>query len=731
MGPKKTSNKNVLIMYGSIVGIFLFILSGHYGLYKKANPSAGLFDGIGGAFNHLRSNFFNMFPFTGDAWKFFTISVLIIAFCGFYLYIDGKRKEVTMRGREGGTAEWNGDLKEYNKQYTDPKNSPKSKLYPSENAILSNDIFLSLNTRQTMRNNNTLVIGGSGSGKSRFYVKPNLLQANASYVVTDPAGELLASTGKFLENKGYEIKIFNLMDMKRSHRYNPFRYVHADKEEEVLTMIDCLIENTTSSNKKGGDQFWESAEKTLLRALCYYLIKYEKPEDQNWSTVMFLLRQASVDEEHPEAESNLDKLFNEVAKTEPESIAVTQYKSFKQGAGKTLKSILISCSVRLSVFDIEQLACLTNEDDMDLANMGMERRAYFVITPQTTETFNFLVAMLYTQMFQVLYEEGGKLLEEGRYFNYEIRFLLDEFVNIGKIPQFDVKIATMRKYRISCAVILQAIAQLKTVYEEADATIIANCDTKLFLGGADKETAEYLSEMFGKQTIREANSSMSYGSSKSNSQSYSYKERNLINPDELLRMDNNNCIVWVRGLQPFYTTKFDYPKHPNYPLTGDAKDELLYVNNLNNMQHAKASDTNEIKKKEEKRKQTAFAIDVAMRSLVRNAVLSGNSLSTEPIPFEQYIDKYTNNKDGDIFEQLSVVKTITPVTEKESNILSNELGLAILKSIPNRARNIILDYKKKLTEDNNVEKPSLIEHIQNVEPEAVDEFTQMFYATSN
>lgn len=729
MNPKKSNNKKLLIGYASILGIFLFIFSGHYGLYMKANSTASFFEGIGGAFSHLKDNIFNIFPYTGDAWKCFLITVGIAAFIAFYLYTDRKRKEVTMRGKEGGTAAWNSNIGEYNKQYTDPPRSPRFKLYPSENAILSQEVLLSLNTRQTMRNNNTLVIGGSGSGKSRFYVKPNLLQANASYVVTDPAGELLASTGKFLENKGYKIKIFNLMDMKRSHRYNPFRYVHPDKEEEVLTMIDCLIENTTSSNKKGGDQFWESAEKTLLRALCYYLIKYERPEDQNWSTVMFLLRQASVDEEHPEAESNLDKLFNEVAKTEPESIAVTQYKSFKQGAGKTLKSILISCSVRLSVFDIEQLACLTNEDDMDLTNMGMEKRAYFVITPQTTETFNFLVAMLYTQMFQVLYEEGGKLLEDGKYFNYEIRFLLDEFVNIGKIPQFDVKIATMRKYKISCAVIIQAIAQLKTVYEEADATIIANCDTKLFLGGADKETAEYLSEMFGKQTIREANSSMSYGSSKSNSQSYSYKERNLINPDELLRMDNKNCIVWVRGLQPFYTIKFDYPKHPNYPLTGDAKDEYLYINNLDNMKKTSEAKDKEPKKKKEKQKQTAFEIDIAMRSLVRNAILNGGSIISESLSYEEYVKKYANSSDGDIFEQLSVINTTLPLTNTEKEILSNELGLAILKSIPNKARNIIMEYKKRVSSAA-VPKPSLVEHIQNVEPEAVDEFTKTFYTTN-
>lgn len=641
----------------------------------------------------------------------------------FFMYIQHERRKTTMQGKEGGTAKWNTKTGLYNKTYTDPPGSSKSKLYPSNNAILSNDVFLNLDTRKTMRNNNVMVIGGSGSGKSRFYVKPNLLQANACYVCTDPAGELLASTGTFLENQGYDIKVFNLMQMRKSHRYNPFRYVHADKEEEVLTMIDCLIENTTSSNKKGGDQFWESAEKTLLRALCYYLIKHEDdPADKNWSTVMFLLRQASVDEEHADYESNLDKLFNAVAKEDPDSIAVTQYQSFKQGAGKTLKSILISCSVRLSVFDIEQLANLTNEDDMDLTNMGMQKRAYFVITPQTTETFNFLVAMLYSQMFQVLYEEGGKLIDQGSSFKYEVRFLLDEFVNIGRIPQFDVKIATMRKYRISCAVIVQAISQLEPLYE-AWSAIIGNCDSMLFLGGIDKETLEYISETLGSQTIRKGSSSHSLGSKGGANESFSFETRKLMNPDELSRMDNKNCIVIIRGLNPFYTRKFEYTRHPNYQLTGDAKKELLYVNDIDNMSSTKTSVQNNTTKPGK----TAFEIERDIRIALKKAAEKGELGISDPVSFDQYVKNFDIQTGSGVFEKLSEIRISKEADETAENVVNAEIARSILKSIENnKAKKIILMYKERMSQNKHGKHENLLDVIQKEIPEEVDEWTRTF-----
>lgn len=739
MEPKE-NNKGLYAIIAGLYEIFIFFISCHIGKYQHRNPSAEFGEIMRNGIDNFREHPLSI-SFTVEGWKLFTILTFASAFCVFYYYVYHSARKKSMQGKEGGTAHWNTKIGEYNKTYTDPAQSKKAKLYPSENAIISNDIFLTLNTRQSQRNNNTLVIGGSGSGKSRFYVKPNILQANACYVCTDPAGELLASTGTFLENQGYTIKIFNLMQMSKSHKYNPFRYVHAEKEEEVLTMIDCLIENTTSANKKGGDQFWESAEKTLLRALCYYLIKNEKPADQNWSTVMFLLRQASVDEDHPDTESNLDKLFNEVAKnyekkvieakqnglTPPnEPIELTQYKSFKQGAGKTLKSILISCSVRLSVFDIEQLANLTNEDEMDLENMGMEKRAYFVITPQTTETFNFLVAMLYSQMFQTLYEVGGKLLDEGKFFNYEVRFLLDEFVNIGRIPQFDVKIATMRKYRISCAVILQTVSQLDNVYEKAAGAIIGNCDTKLFLGGDDKDTVEYLSEMLGTQTIRTGN--LSVGSKKGGgSESFSYTNRKLMNPDELGHISNKKCIVNIRGLYPFFTRKFMYERHPNYKYTGDANKEYLYKNTINNMENsnkklavtgASASSMPQL---------SYFDIEKNIRLQLRKKA-EGKLDEFSPQDLNTYLQKYGQMSDVNIFDEMSDISFKTELSSAERETVSNELARVILKTAKiDKARKIISAYKQKMSVPNGGLRETILDTVKQEAPEAIDEWTREFY----
>lgn len=727
MEPKKKNTKLYLII-AAIGAVIAFLICCHAAAYKHYYPNTDNL--LRGAIQRFTSAPLDIFPIYSDAWKYFALTLGVAGFIFVFFYVDQERRKVSMRGKEGGTAKWNTNFNKYNKIYTDPPGSPKANLYPSNNAILSNEVFLNMDGRKTLRNNNVMVIGGSGSGKSRFYVKPNLLQANASYVCTDPAGELLASTGTFLENQGYQIKIFNLMDMRKSHRYNPFRYVHADREEEVLTMIDCLIENTTSANKKGGDQFWESAEKTLLRALCYYLIKYEAPEDQNWSTVMFLLRQASVDEEHADYESNLDKLFNAVAKKDPNSIAVTQYQSFKQGAGKTLKSILISCSVRLSVFDIEQLANLTNEDDMDLAQMGMQKSAYFVITPQTHETFNFLVAMLYSQMFQVLYEEGGKLLEEGKSFNHEVRFLLDEFVNIGRIPQFDVKIATMRKYRISCSVILQAISQLEPLYE-AWSAIIGNCDSMVFLGGIDKETSEYISDILGSQTITKGSHSHSLGQKGGANESISYESRKLINPDELVHMDNKNCIVNIRGLYPFYATKFKYERHPNYKLTGDANPAYLYENKLNTMISGSSSvseDSNAETKDIEKpsTSKTMFEIERDVKAEIKRAYENGEISISDPVSLFEYNEKFKIETGNNVLEQMSIISLDDEESKEIKTAISNEVGKSILKGMSKeKAKRIIMRYKNNSMK-NNVKKKTLIEEIQETDPEEIDEWTQMF-----
>ncbi len=724
MGPK-SNNKKPYIIAGIIYSIIVFILSCHAGVYIKFHPKEGGLGIIGKALEHFSKNPLNMFPVTGKAIGYFFGIMAVSAAVAFYLYYYYKARERSMPGKESGSAKWNTDYKGYNKVFTDPPGSPKNN--GPNNAILSQDISLNLDTRATMRNNNVLVIGGSGSGKSRFFIKPNAAQLNANMVLTDPSGEMLASLGKLLEDNGYTLKIFNLVEMQKSHCYNPFYYVSPERDEEVLTMIDCLIQNTTSSNKKGGDQFWESAEKTLLRALCFYLVKHCNIKDRSWSTVAWLLRRASVDENDANHESDLDKLFNAVKEEEPDSIAVKQYDSFKQGAGKTLKSIIISCSVRLGVFDIEQIANLTNSDDMDLVNMGFGKKAYFVVTPQADDTFNFLVAMLYTQMFQTLYNEGNRLISENKSFDYEVRFLLDEFANIGQIPQFDKKISTMRKYRISCCVVIQAISQLKTIYPDEWETIIGNCDSWIFLGGADKTTLEYLSDILGTQTIRTGSSSHSSGK-KDFSESFQYTSRKLMNPDELGRMSNKNCIVSVRGLPPFFTKKYDYTHHPNYKFTGDKNKKFLYVNTLDNMH--KTTEESEVEK--ERGVSTENVLRRAKFLMKRAAIENGDSdFSSNILTIEEYLNKNKIDNLGNFFERCSVVDISSSLTDDELGILTMSTASSIMKELSSSQVKQVIEEFKEATSGMNKKSPldtgiSLVNKLVDDFPDEVDEFTRMF-----
>ena len=728
MTPKE-SNKKFYIIAGAVYTLIVFVLCCHAGVYLKFHPKEGGLEIIGKALEHFSRNPLNLFPITGKALGYFLGIMAISAFVAAYLYFYYKARERSMPGKESGSSKWNTDYKEYNKEFTDPKGSPVNT--GKNNAILSQQIFLNLDTRATQRNNNVLVIGGSGSGKSRFYIKPNIAQKNANYVITDPAGEMLASLGTMLVNDGYKLKIFNLVEMQKSHCYNPFSYVSPERDEEVLSMIDCLIKNTTSSNKKGGDQFWESAEKTLLRALCFYLVKHCAESDRSWATVAWLLRRASVDENDANHESDLDKLFNSVKEEDPDSIAVKQYDSFKQGAGKTLKSIIISCSVRLGVFDIEQIANLTSRDDMDLANLGMGKKALFVITPQADDTFNFLVAMLYTQIFQTLYNEGNKLIAENKSFDYEVRFLLDEFANIGQIPQFDKKISTMRKYRISCSVVIQAISQLKTIYPDEWETIIGNCDSWVFLGGADKTTLEYLSDILGTQTIRTGSSSHSSGK-KDFSESFQYTSRKLMNPDELGRMRNKNCIVSVRGLAPFYSKKYDYVKHPNYKLTGDKDKKLLYVNTLDNMRKSESKDD----EKKEKGIETDNIIKRAKFLMKRVSPKNNDSdFSSNILTIEEYLNKNKIDSLGNFFERCSVVDVSSSLSDDELGMLTMSTASSIMKELGSvQVKQVIEEFKESLEATENKNKPlktgvGLMNKLVDDFPDEVDEFTKMFFTS--
>lgn len=644
MNPEKEQDKSLYIAFGVIGILFAIFYSCHVGVYLSEYPNADLLEGFFNGFSHISENPLNFLPVTGDTFIALGIIGLISTFVFLLLKIENDKRKDMMPGKESGSAKWFKNIKKFNEKYSDPQGSTKSD--GPNNMILSQKVFMNMNTRQTLFNNNVLVIGGSGSGKSRFFVKPNILQANTNYVITDPAGELLASTGKFLESQGYEIKIFNLVDMAKSYCYNPFNYIRDD--EGVLTMIDCLITNTTPPNTRGGDQFWVKSETALLQALCFYLVHYQPKERRNFHEVMRLLRAAGVDENNPDKKSKLDDIFERIHQQDPDSLAYKQYMTFKMGAGKTLKSILISCAVRLTVFNLPQVSALTNIDTIDLASMSKGKKALFVITPQASETYNFLVSMLYSQLFETLYYEGNsRLVTHGsEMLERDIRFLLDEFVNIGQVPQFTKKLATMRKYGISCSVIIQNIAQLKPLYEDWE-TIIGNCDTLIFLGGHEYSTLEYISNILGVTTITVRNSSRSRGRSQGSSQSWNRTQRKLLNPDELGNINNKMCVIKIRSLDPFLTPKYNYPKHPNYKYTGDASDKNKFINTLNNNKpHSKAEAT--LRLEEMKRKMSAQAA---------KSVNAKGKLFSEPMPFDAFAENFDVKNAEDLFNRFSIVET--------------------------------------------------------------------------
>ena len=521
---------------------------------------------------------------------------------------------------ESGSARWNEDLKKFYQTYTEMTNWPKlfesnktlrsikdgiikfnnfmvklpliGALYKplvekiammfrrpqtetgNKNMIFTKEVYMSMDGRKTQRNNNACVIGGSGAGKSRFLVKPNVLNANCSMVITDPSGELLETMGGFLVQEGYELRVFNLVQMDHSNCYNPFHYIR--NQEGVLIMINALIKNTTPKGSNTSDPFWEKAETALLQAICFYLMSECNPEDQNFSNVMKLLRCAKAAEGQEDVDSTLDILFNDLKEREPEHIAVQSYAVFKSaGGGKTAQSILISCQTRLQTFNLDAIKNLTSTDNIDLGSIGDKKVALFCITPSADTTFNYLIALMYTQLFETLYFHAETEVK-GKFLKSPVRFLLDEFANIGTIPEFPQKLSTMRKYGISCTIILQALSQIKAMYKDDWEVLLGNCDSLLYLGGNDQTTLEYISKRLGKETIRSVNNSRSYGRQGSHSMSYNKTGRELMTPDELSVMDNKNCILFIRGEYPFFSEKYPYTKHPNYKYTGDASEKYFF-----------------------------------------------------------------------------------------------------------------------------------------------------------
>ena len=477
------------------------------------------------------------------------------------LYARKKNAKKYRQGVEYGSARW-GTEKDI-EPYIDP--------VFENNVILTQTERLMMSSRpkdpKYARNKNVLVIGGSGSGKTRFYVKPNLMQMseNTSYVVTDPKGTILIEVGKMMVNGGYKIKVLNTINFKKSMHYNPFQYIR--NERDILKLVNTIIANTKGEGEKSGEDFWVKAERLYYCALIGY-IWYEAPdEEKNFSTLLEFINASEAREDDEEFKNAVDLLFEELEAEEPNHFAVRQYKKYKLAAGKTAKSILISCGARLAPFDIQELRELMSYDEMELDMLGDRKTAMFVIISDTDDTFNFVVAIMYTQLFNLLCDKADD--EHGGRLPYHVRLLLDEFANIGQIPKFDKLIATIRSREISASIILQSQSQLKSIYKDAAETIIGNCDTTLFLGGKESSTLKEISETLGKETIDLFNTSDTRGQSRSYGLNYQKTGKELMTKDELAVMDGGKCILQLRGVRPFYSKKFDITGHKRYKELSD------------------------------------------------------------------------------------------------------------------------------------------------------------------
>ena len=492
------------------------------------------------------------------------VGVLVAAAIRLTVYVKGKNAKKFRKNTEYGSARWG----------THEDIAPYIDADARNNVILTQTEKLTMNNRpkdpKTARNKNVLVIGGSGSGKTRFWLKPNLMQCNSekypcSFVVTDPKGSVVVECGKMLRRFGYRIKIFNTINFKKSMHYNPFAYIHSEKD--ILKLVTCLISNTKGDGKTG-DEFWQKAETLLYCALIGY-IHYEAPvEEQNFATLIEMLNSMEVREDDEEFENAVDLMFKELAKEKPDHFAVRQYAKYRLAAGKTLKSILVSCGARLAPFDIEELREVTAYDELELDTLGDRKTALFLIMSDTDASFNFLISMIYSQLFNLLCEKADDVY--GGRLPVHVRCLIDEAANIGQIPQLEKLVATIRSREISACLILQAQSQLKALYKDNADTIIGNMDSRLFLGGSEPTTLKELSTALGKETIDTFNTGESRGRETSHSLNYQKLGKELASVDELAVLDGGKCILQLRGVRPFLSEKFDITKHPNYKYLSDA-----------------------------------------------------------------------------------------------------------------------------------------------------------------
>ena len=499
----------------------------------------------------------------------YPMDLLIGVCCGAGLrlavYLKGKNAKKYRHGMEYGSARW----------------GTQKDIEPFEDPVFANNVILTRTERLMMgnrpknpanaRNKNVLVVGGSGSGKTRFFIKPNLLQCDSknfpvSFVVTDPKGTLILETGKMLQRYKYRIKVLNTINFKKSMKYNPFAYLRSEKD--ILKLVNTIIANTKGDGEKSGEDFWVKAEKLYYTALIGY-IWYEAPEDEkNFTTLLEMINASEAREDDEDFQNPVDLMFERLEEKDPEHFAVKQYKKYKLAAGKTAKSILISCGARLAPFDIKELRELMETDEMELDTIGDRKTALFVIISDTDDTFNFVVSILYTQLFNLLCDKADD--EYGGRLPVHVRCLLDEFANIGQIPKFEKLIATIRSREISASIILQSQSQLKAIYKDNADTIVGNCDTTLFLGGKEKTTLKEISEILGKETIDSFNTSETRGRELSHGLNYQKLGKQLMTEDEIAVMDGGKCILQLRGVRPFFSDKFDITKHPKYKYLSDA-----------------------------------------------------------------------------------------------------------------------------------------------------------------
>ena len=521
-----------------------------YGLSDAESDFSRIIDAINGLAKLGENPFPSLHPFD------MLVGVVGVIVVGLIVSLKKKDAKKYRKGVEYGSARWG--TSEDIKPYIDPDFSKNILLTQTERIMVGRNKQPKYNI-----NKNVLVIGGSGSGKTRFHIKPNLMQMNASFIVTDPKGTVIEECGKMLVEGGYKIRVLNLIDFSQSMKYNPFRYLHS--ENDILKLVNCIMENTKGEGTSGGEDFWQKAEALYYQALIAYIWYEARPEEKNMNTLLAMLNASEVREEDETFENAVDKLFRELEQKNPEHFAVRQYKKYKLAAGKTAKSILISCGARLAPFDIAEVRSLMSDDELEIDRVGHEKTALFVVVSDTDTTFHFIAAMMYTQMFNVLCEEA---LRCGGALPVHVTCLLDEFAN-QKIPNFQHIISVIRSREISAHIVMQTQSQLKAIYKDHAETIVGNCSCVLFLGGKERSTLKEISEMLGKETIDLYNTSVTKGNQESHGQNFQKLGKDLMSPDEIAVMDNSKCILQVQGIRPFFSDKYDITRHPQYKKLSD------------------------------------------------------------------------------------------------------------------------------------------------------------------